>query len=121
MPIVDLEELFNALDGRDDTLHISLILFQAIMFAGTASVDIQFLLNAGYENRRAARAEYYTKIKVSHSTLTVCRFMELTLTYIPSCYTTLIGIPIESHSFNHSSLQLIGMCPRMTRKTHGTG
>ena len=68
MPIVDLEDLFNALDGKDEAPKLSLTLFQAIMFAGTAFVDLQLLLDEGHENRRAARGEYYRKLKVRHVT-----------------------------------------------------
>lgn len=71
MPIVDLEDLFHALEGHEDAPRISLTLFQAIMFAGTAFVDLHLLLDAGYANRRAARCAYYRKLKVPE--LAVCR------------------------------------------------
>lgn len=64
MPVVDLEELLGAIDGTNNSPKISLTLFQAVMFAGSAFVDLEQLQNAGYENRRAARAAYYQKVKV---------------------------------------------------------
>ncbi|KAK7903813.1 hypothetical protein LTR67_001833 [Exophiala xenobiotica] len=64
MPIIDLEDLFNALDGKEDAPNVSLTLFQAIMFAGSAFVDLELLQKAGYETRRAARADYYRKMKL---------------------------------------------------------
>jgi hypothetical protein len=67
MPIVDLEELMGAIDGNESASKISLIVFQAILFSGTAYVDLQLLQEAGYENRRAARADYYQKVKVSRN------------------------------------------------------
>ncbi|OAP63902.1 hypothetical protein AYL99_03129 [Fonsecaea erecta] len=63
MPIIDLQDLFDALDNQG-TSKISLTLFQAIMFAGSAYVDLGLLVRAGHENRRAARAEYYRKLKM---------------------------------------------------------
>jgi hypothetical protein len=68
MPIIDLGDLFNALDGKEDAPNVSLTLFQAIMFAGSAFVDLELLQNAGYETRRAARADYYRKMKVNRPT-----------------------------------------------------
>lgn len=65
MPIVDLEEFVKAIDGKDGAPQISLIVFQAIMFAGAAYVELPYLQEAGYENRRAARGDFYQKIKVS--------------------------------------------------------
>ncbi|KIX07561.1 uncharacterized protein Z518_02214 [Rhinocladiella mackenziei CBS 650.93] len=64
LPVVDLEDLFDSLDGKPNSSKISLILLQAIMFAGTAFVDWHFLQEAGYETRRAARGDFYQKIKL---------------------------------------------------------
>ncbi|KIW17641.1 hypothetical protein PV08_04836 [Exophiala spinifera] len=64
MPIVDLEELLGAIDGTTNGPKVSLTLFQAVMFAGSAFVDLELLKNAGYDNRRAARADYYQKVKL---------------------------------------------------------
>ena len=64
MPIVDLEDILGAIDGKKEAPKISLTLFQAIMFAGTAFVDLQLLLNAGYSDRRSARGDYFQKVKV---------------------------------------------------------
>jgi hypothetical protein len=65
LPVVDLQELFEALDRTGSKPKISLILFQAIMFTGTAFVDLQLLLNAGFPDRMTARAHFYDKVKVS--------------------------------------------------------
>ena len=64
MPILDLEAFFNAIDGKGNSPPINLTLFQAIMFSGTAFVDMQLLQEAGYDSRRAARNDYYQKVKV---------------------------------------------------------
>ena len=64
LPVVDFQDVCDAVEGRPGC-QISLLLFQAIMFAGTAFVDLQHLLDAGFENRLAARAYFFRKIKVS--------------------------------------------------------
>lgn len=62
LPVINLQDFLDALDGRPGC-EVSLILFQAIMFSGTAFVDKQFLLEAGFEDRLAARAFFFRKIK----------------------------------------------------------
>lgn len=66
LPVVDFQDVCDAVEGQPGC-QISLLLFQAIMFAGTAFVDLQLLLDAGFENRLAARAYFFRKIKVSCS------------------------------------------------------
>ncbi|KAK5054570.1 hypothetical protein LTR84_001461 [Exophiala bonariae] len=63
LPVLDLQELLDGVDGKHGC-KISLILFQAVMFAGTAFVDLQYLLDAGFENRISARAHFAQKIKL---------------------------------------------------------
>lgn len=63
LPVVDLREFLSAVEGNGST-RISLLLFQAVMFAGTAFVDLQFLIMAGFADRRAARLHFYNKVKV---------------------------------------------------------
>lgn len=64
LPVVDLQDFLSALDGNGGS-SISLLLFQAVMFAGTAFVDQQFLNQAGFADRRTARVYFYNKIKVN--------------------------------------------------------
>lgn len=64
LPVVDLQDVCDAIEGHPEC-QISLILFQAIMFAGTAFVDLNTLLDAGFESRLAARAYFFRKIKAS--------------------------------------------------------
>ncbi|KIW98809.1 uncharacterized protein Z519_00472 [Cladophialophora bantiana CBS 173.52] len=64
MPIVDLEDLLGALDGKDASSKISLVVFQAVLFSGAAFVELSLLQEAGYESRRAARADLYQKVKL---------------------------------------------------------
>lgn len=63
IPVLDLQDLINAIEGQNGA-RISLILFQAIMFAGTAFVDSQLLIDAGFKNRMEARTFFFRKIKV---------------------------------------------------------
>jgi hypothetical protein len=68
-PYMPLLEVYNLLqiinDGTGATGRISLLLFQAIMFAGTAFVDMEYLRAAGYSNRKAARKAFFQKARVS--------------------------------------------------------
>lgn len=65
MPLVEVHELLQIIDeGNGDSGRISLLLFQAIMFAGTAFVDIEFLRAAGYTSRKSARKAFFQKARV---------------------------------------------------------
>jgi len=63
MPIINTHEFLEALH-RKRSQSISLLLFQAIMFAGSAFVDGEQLRNAGYLSRREARKSFYERAKV---------------------------------------------------------
>ncbi|KAK5154986.1 hypothetical protein LTR04_005881 [Oleoguttula sp. CCFEE 6159] len=43
---------------------VSLLLFQCVMFAGTAFVDLRHLKNAGYASRREARKQFFQKTRL---------------------------------------------------------
>ncbi len=64
MPLVNLHELVATIDQNDGSQTISLLLFQAIMFVGVATVDMRFLKAAGYATRRDARREFFQKTRV---------------------------------------------------------
>lgn len=67
MPLVELHELLGMInDASGKSGKVSLLLFQAIMFAGTAFVDMEFLRKAGYTNRKAARKAFFQKARVLH-------------------------------------------------------
>ena len=66
MPLVEIHELLNIVEeGTGASGRISLLLFQAIMFAGTAFVDMEYLRAAGYTNRKVARKAFFQKARVS--------------------------------------------------------
>jgi hypothetical protein len=68
MPLVEVHEVLQIInDGTGETGRISLLLFQALMFAGTAFVDMEYLRAAGYSNRKAARRAFFQKARVSLS------------------------------------------------------
>jgi hypothetical protein len=67
LPVLDVQEFLNAIEGEAGN-KISLILFQAVMFAGTAFTDSQVLLDAGFEDRNTARAHFFEKVKVRRDT-----------------------------------------------------
>jgi hypothetical protein len=65
MPLVEIHELLEIIeDGTGASGRVSLLLFQAIMFAGTAFVDMEYLRSAGYSNRKVARKAFFQKARV---------------------------------------------------------
>ncbi|KAF9883328.1 hypothetical protein FE257_003746 [Aspergillus nanangensis] len=66
MPILDLKELLQAVqtDGQNAGPRVSLLLFQAILFSGSAFVDMEHLRKVGYRTRRAARKTLFERVKV---------------------------------------------------------
>ncbi|OCL06484.1 hypothetical protein AOQ84DRAFT_390161 [Glonium stellatum] len=65
MPLLDLHEFVTTLDRADGTLgKISLILFQAVMFAGSAFADMRHLRIAGYVTRKEARKDFFQKTRL---------------------------------------------------------
>ena len=63
MPILDLHDFVMAIDRPDG--KVSLILFQAVMFAGSAFIDMHHLRSAGYATRKEARKDFFQKTRVS--------------------------------------------------------
>jgi hypothetical protein len=66
MPLIEVHELLQIIDeGNGQSGRISLLLFQAIMFAGTAFVDMDYLRAVGYTSRKSARKAFFQKARVS--------------------------------------------------------
>ncbi|RFU30254.1 hypothetical protein B7463_g6091, partial [Scytalidium lignicola] len=65
LPLIDLQQFVRILnrEGKDEE-KISLILFQAIMFAGAAFIDLSDLQMVGYSTRREARKAFYQKTRL---------------------------------------------------------
>ena len=64
MPILELHDFLNTVDANGAKGTVSLLLLQAIMFAGSAFVDISLLRAFGFESRKAARRDFFSKTKV---------------------------------------------------------
>ncbi|KAH8810792.1 C6 transcription factor [Xylogone sp. PMI_703] len=65
LPLIDLQQFVRTVNNSGkDGVSISLILFQAIMFAGAAFVDLSDLQNVGYSTRREARKALYQKARL---------------------------------------------------------
>lgn len=67
MPLLDLYDFVMIIESGNGSLgRISLILFQAVMFAGSAFVDMHHLHNAGYATRKEARKDFFQKTRVRY-------------------------------------------------------
>ncbi|KAF2722649.1 hypothetical protein K431DRAFT_319581 [Polychaeton citri CBS 116435] len=64
MPLLNIHETVNMIDQNDGSQTISLLLFQAMMFAGVAFADLGELKAAGYATRKDARREFFTKTRL---------------------------------------------------------
>jgi hypothetical protein len=65
MPVIEIHELMEIVEeGTGASGQLSLLLFQTIMFAGTAFVDMKYLRSAGYSNRTLARKAFFQKARV---------------------------------------------------------
>lgn len=65
MPLLELHDFLNRVNARDGRNgKVSLLLYQAVMFAASAFVGIKALNDAGYTNRRAARKAFFQKARV---------------------------------------------------------
>ncbi|KAL4809779.1 fungal-specific transcription factor domain-containing protein [Aspergillus unguis] len=66
MPAAELEDFLGPImrnDGRD---AVSLILFQAVMFASITFVDAKLLHRCGYETRKEARSVFFQRVRLLH-------------------------------------------------------
>ncbi|OQU97492.1 Fungal specific transcription factor domain-containing protein [Cladophialophora immunda] len=62
LPIIDLRDFLRSIDRNDANDTISLMLLQAVMFAGTTFIDMNYV--TGYEDRRAYQKAYFQKVKM---------------------------------------------------------
>lgn len=68
MPLLELYDFLEAIERNDGISgHISLLLFQAVMFAGSAFIDMQYLRAAGYQTRKQARKAFFHRARVRTS------------------------------------------------------
>ncbi|CAG7917447.1 unnamed protein product [Penicillium olsonii] len=64
MPLLDLEEFLQTIVQNNGLHRISLLLFQAVMFAGVAFIDMKHLQAAGYQTRKAARKVFFQRARL---------------------------------------------------------
>jgi hypothetical protein len=67
MPAVDLGDLLGVITGEDEGGTISLLLFQAVMFASATFIDIKQLQSRGYKSKRDARRVFFNRVKLLYS------------------------------------------------------
>lgn len=72
MPLLELHDFLSIIDSTDGSRKLSLILFQAVMFAGSAFIDMHHLRAAGYSTRKEARKDFFQKTRVGHISV-LCR------------------------------------------------
>lgn len=66
MPVLDLGRLCDTLDSKGEgNCQISLLLYQAILWAGSSHVRACDLRGTGYANKRSLRDTLYRRIEVS--------------------------------------------------------
>lgn len=64
MPLLNLHEFVEIIDHNGGLQTISLLLFNAVMFAGVAMVDMRHLEAAGYSSRRDVRREFFQRTRI---------------------------------------------------------
>lgn len=68
MPVLDLPKFLNVTRGPNaQGGKVSLLLFQAVMFAGSAYADIKPLRMTGFLTRKAARKALFKRVRVGDS------------------------------------------------------
>jgi hypothetical protein len=64
MPLLDLQDFLHPIERNDGSSPVSLLLFQAVMFAASAYIDMRFLHAQGFDNRKAARKLFFQRARV---------------------------------------------------------
>nr|KAK5448417.1 hypothetical protein LTR18_001505 [Exophiala xenobiotica] len=64
LPLLDLQDFLATIAKDQATDTVSLLLFQAVMFAGTAYIDMRYLVAQGYVTRKAARKAFFQRVKL---------------------------------------------------------
>ncbi|CAG8903159.1 unnamed protein product [Penicillium egyptiacum] len=67
MPVLNLQEFLRCVAENDPEGNVSILLFQAVMFVGTAFVDLKHLQEAGYSTRKSARNAFFTRLRLLYS------------------------------------------------------
>lgn len=73
MPVLNLQEFLRCVAENDPAGNVSVLLFQAVMFVGTAFIDLEHLQAAGYATRKSARNAFFTRLRVSRPSMRIRR------------------------------------------------
>jgi hypothetical protein len=65
LPLLDLGPFLDAVQGKDESNRVSLIFFQAVMFAAMSFVDISHIKREGFRHRKEGRRAYFNKVRVN--------------------------------------------------------
>ncbi|KAJ0423050.1 hypothetical protein BJY00DRAFT_310645 [Aspergillus carlsbadensis] len=94
LPLFDLPRLCSAMGRRDRSFQISLLVFQAIMFAGAAFVDMYHLQSEGYRSRSDARKTFYHRVRLLYD-----------YRYEPDVVATMHALLIVTHSAGETAIE----------------
>ncbi|KIL88484.1 cutinase transcription factor 1 beta [Fusarium avenaceum] len=64
MPILDLPVFLLSVARHDAKSRVSLLLFQAVMFAAVAYIDTDYCITRGYESRRSMRKDFFERVRL---------------------------------------------------------
>ena len=64
LPLLNLQDFLATIEKSDPSDTMSLLLFQAVMFAGTGFIDMRYLIAQGYDTRKAARRAFFQRAKL---------------------------------------------------------
>ncbi|KAJ6104122.1 hypothetical protein N7523_010442 [Penicillium sp. IBT 18751x] len=67
LPVLNLQEFLRCVAENDSNGNVSVLLFQAVMFVGTAFIDLKHLQAAGYSTRKSARNAFFTRLRLLYS------------------------------------------------------
>ncbi|TPX17885.1 uncharacterized protein E0L32_002986 [Thyridium curvatum] len=64
MPAINLDEFLDPIITQDASRPVSLLLFQAVMFAGVVFLDSNLLRSRGYSSRKSARKIFFNRVRL---------------------------------------------------------
>lgn len=64
MPVLNVEQVVEAVLRNQDDSQISLLLFQAVMFAGLHSLQLHVIHRLGFESAKAAREVFFDRVRL---------------------------------------------------------
>ncbi|KIW40593.1 uncharacterized protein PV06_07776 [Exophiala oligosperma] len=64
LPLLDLEDFYQAIYDDGESFQIPVILFQAVMFCAVPYVDMELLRVEGLDGREEAREKYFEKVRL---------------------------------------------------------